>query len=129
MKQRLIPLAAASLLTAAAASGVHAQAAGNAAAGKAVFTQQCALCHSAVAGQEGAAPSLFGVVGRPAASERGFTSYTAALKASKLTWTPATLNRFLSGPGQLVPGTAMPITLAAPADRANVIAYLATLKK
>jgi cytochrome c len=128
MRRVLIPLAAASFLTATAASA-HAQAAGNVAAGKLLFNQQCMLCHSADAGKEGAAPSLYGVVGRAAASERGFTSYTAALKGSKLTWTRANLNKFLSGPAQLVPGTAMPITLASPADRANVIAYLATLKK
>jgi cytochrome c2 len=111
------------------ATGAHAQAAGDPVKGKLVFTQQCTLCHAAAAGQEGAAPSLFGVVGRPAASEKGFTSYTAALKNLKLTWTKANLNKFLSGPAQMAPGTAMPITLASPADRANVIAYLATLKK
>jgi cytochrome c len=125
----LITLAAAGLLTANAASGAQAQAAGDAAKGKLLFSQQCMLCHSDVAGKEGAAPSLFGVVGRTAASDPGFTNYTAALKASKLTWTRPNLNKFLSGPGDLVPGTAMPINLASPADRANVIAYLATLKK
>jgi cytochrome c len=129
MRQSLIRLATmAGALTVFMAAGAHAQA-GNAAQGKTLFTQQCMLCHSPVAGQEGQAPSLFGVVGRKAASDPGFTSYTAALKTSGLTWTPANLNKFLGGPAQMVPGTAMPITLASPADRANVIAYLATLKK
>jgi cytochrome c len=123
----LISLAAAGALTA-SAGGAHAQASGAAAAGKLVFTAQCMLCHSTVVGQEGAAPSLYGVVGRKAASEAGFKSYTPALKASKLVWTKANLNKFLSGPAQLVPGTAMPITLPSPQDRANVIAYLASLK-
>ena len=129
MRTSLISLAAAGLLTAAAASGAHAQAAGDAAKGKALFNTQCMLCHSTVAGQEIQAPSLYGVVGRKAASDAGFTSYSPALKSSKLVWTKANLNKFLSGPGQLVPGTAMPITLGAAADRANVIAYLASLKK
>ncbi len=102
--------------------------AGNAVQGKAMFTQQCMLCHSAAAGQEGAAPSLFGVVGRKAASDPGFTGYSHALKASNLVWTQANLNTFLSGPAKLVPGTAMPITVNAPQDRANIIAYLASLK-
>jgi len=125
MTPRLLTLAAAglSMLTAAA----HAQ--GVAAQGKTLFNQQCMLCHSTVAGQEGQAPSLFGVVGRKAASDAGFLTYTAALKASKLTWTRANLDKFLSGPAQLVPGTAMPITLSSPQDRANVIAYLASLSK
>jgi cytochrome c len=97
--------------------------------GKAIFDQQCKLCHSTVAGQEINAPSLYGVVGRKAAGDPSFQSYSAALKASKLVWTPPNLNKFLAGPAQMVPGTAMPITLSSPADRTNVIAYLATLKK
>ena len=129
MRTSLFRLAAACLLTAATASGAHAQAAGDAAKGKVLFNAQCMLCHSAVAGQEIQAPSLFGVVGRKAASDPGFASYSPALKASKLIWTKANLGKFLSGPGQLVPGTAMPITLADPTQRHDVIAYLASLKK
>jgi len=85
-------------------------------------------CHATKAGQEGAAPSLYGVVGRVSGSEPGF-SYTPAIKAAHLTWTPAKLDTFLSGPAKLVPGTAMPITLADPGQRHDVIAYLASLKK
>ncbi len=124
MYLRTFALAVAATLIAAGA----AQAGGDPAKGKLVFNQQCMLCHSAVAGQEGAAPSLFGVVGRKAASDAHFPSYSKALKASGLTWTTAQLETFLSGPGKLVPGTAMPITLAKPQDRDDVVAYLATLK-
>ncbi len=118
-------LLAVGALALAAATGAEAQ---SVAKGGAIFKQQCNLCHSAVAGQELAAPSLFGVVGRKAASDPHFTSYTPALKASKLVWTPANLDKFLSGPATLVPGTAMPITLANPQDRRDVVAYLASLK-
>ena len=107
-----------------AASG----AAGDPVKGKAMFTQQCMLCHSATAGLEGAAPSLFGVVGRKAASDPGYSGYSHALKGSGLTWTRANLDTFLSGPAKLVPGTAMPITVNQAQDRANVISYLASLK-
>lgn len=124
MTQRLLAFAAAAALMAAGAA--HAQ---DAAKGKVLFNAQCSLCHSANPGQEGAAPSLFGVVGRRAGSDPGFTAYTSAIKASGKVWTPATLNVFLSGPAKYIPGTAMPITLANPDDRRNVIAYLATLKK
>ncbi len=96
--------------------------------GAAAFKQQCVACHATKAGQEGAAPSLYGVVGRVSGSEPGF-SYTPAIKAAHLTWTPAKLDTFLSGPAKLVPGTAMPITLADPGQRHDVIAYLASLKK
>ena len=126
MSLRILQLAA---IAAVAAAPLSAQAAGDPVKGKALFNQQCGLCHSAFAGAEGAAPSLFGVVGRKAASDTGYPAYSKALKASGLTWKPASLDKFLSGPAKLVPGTNMPITLAAPTDRQNVIAYLATLKK
>ena len=125
---RVLGLAAAGLALC-AAGAASAQAAGDAAKGKTIFDQQCKTCHSNVAGQEIAAPSLFGVVGRKAGSDPGFKAYTPAIKASNVVWTQPNLNRFLSGPGDMIPGTAMPITLASPADRANVIAYLASLKK
>jgi len=117
------------IMTAAATLAVSgaAHAAADPVKGKALFNVQCSLCHSAST-EEGAAPSLLGVVGRKAGSDPAFPAYTKALKASGLTWTPATLDTFLSGPTKLVPGTAMPISLAKPLDRANVIAYLATLR-
>ena len=75
--------------------------AADAGAGKAVFTQ-CTACHAYKPGAVGvAAPNLYGVVGRKAASTS--FSYSAALKASKLTWDAATLNTFLKAPGKLVP--------------------------
>ncbi len=97
--------------------------------GKALFNQQCSLCHSATAGLEGQAPSLYGVVGRKAGGDPGFTAYSPAIKASKMVWKPATLDAFLSGPAKLIPGTAMPITVASPDARHDIVAYLATLKK
>ncbi len=101
----------------------HAQ---DATAGKAVFTQ-CTACHAYKPGQVGvAAPNLVGVVGRKAASTA--FGYSAALKASKLTWDKATLNKFLQAPYKLVPGTRMVIAITNDTQRANLIAYLATLK-
>jgi cytochrome c len=113
----------------AAGSATAASPAGNVAKGRAVFDQQCSLCHSALPGQEGAAPSLNGVVGRKAAADPGFPAYSRALKASGLTWDAATLDHFLANPSAMVRGTAMPISLPAEADRRNVIAYLASLKR
>ena len=125
-----IPLmtAAAAVVLCAGVAQAASGPAGDPVKGKAMFTQQCMLCHSAAAGQEGAAPSLFGVVKRKAASEPGYPGYSRALKASGLTWTKANLDAFLSGPAKLIPGTAMPITVNQAQDRANVISYLASLK-
>ena len=102
---------------------------GDAAAGRGAFAARCGLCHSAGpgVGEAGQGPPLAGVVGRRAASAPDF-DYTAALKASHLTWTPANLDRFLAGPSKLVPGTAMPVAVGDAKTRADLIAYLASVK-
>ena len=102
---------------------------GDSASGAAIFKQQCSLCHSVDPGVENAAPNLRGVVGRKAAGDPKFTAYTPAIKASKVVWKTATLDGFLSGPAKMIPGTAMPISLADPKQRHDVIAYLASVKK
>ena len=115
---------------AAASAALSAAAApGDAAAGAQAFAARCGLCHSAGpgVGEAGQGPPLAGVVGRRAAGAPGF-DYTAALKASHLTWTPANLDRFLAGPSKLVPGTAMPVAVSDAKVRADLIAYLATVK-
>ncbi len=96
----------------------------DATAGRRIFQQQCALCHSAQPNDNGGAqgPNLFRVFGRRAAADPAF-SYTRALRAAHLTWDAATLDRFLSSPGALVPGTAMVISLPDDQQRQNVIAY------
>jgi len=98
-------------------------------AGKAVFRAQCALCHSAEPGDNGGAqgPNLNGVFGRHSASNSAF-GYTAALKASGLTWDAATLNRFLTSPTTVVPGSAMVIPVPDNNERANLIAYFQAVK-
>jgi cytochrome c len=115
----MLGLAGAAMLTAAPAS---AQAGPN---GENLFKMRCAACHSVVAGKTSVlAPNLNGVVGRKAAST-GF-NYSAALKASGLTWTPANLDKWLQGPMKLVPGTRMVIMVPNPAERAALIGYLKT---
>jgi cytochrome c len=104
-----------------------ARADGDAAAGKAVFNK-CALCHTIDPAKKGLGPTLFGVVGRHSASVEGF-SYSEAMKAANKTWDEATLDVYLTDPKALVPGTKMIFPgLPKTEDRANVIAYLSTLK-
>lgn len=105
---------------------------GDAARGKAFFQVSCAVCHSPELGPDNLVimkqgPSLVGVVGRPAGSLSHF-NYTKAIRQSGLTWDPATLYRFLANPMVVVPGTIMPIPVADTGHRADVIAYLETLK-
>jgi glucose/arabinose dehydrogenase/cytochrome c2 len=106
--------------------------AGDATRGRAYFQVACALCHSAELGQGDTViikqgPSLVGVLGRPVASLPHFT-YTQALKGSGYTWDAATLDHFLTSPMMAVPGTTMPMPVPDAQSRADVIAYLSTLK-
>ena len=96
-------------------------------AGKTVFGK-CALCHTVDPAKKNIGPTLFGVVGRHSASVEGYT-YSPAMKAIDKTWDEATLEVYLTKPQDFVPGTKMTFAgLPNPEDRANLIAYLATLK-
>jgi cytochrome c len=100
----------------------------DAAAGGVTFKQRCQACHTVTSGQPATiAPNLAGVAGRKAGSTA--FNYSAALKSSGLTWNKATLDTFLAGPGKLVPGTRMLVAIPDPKQRADVVAYLGSLKK
>jgi len=103
---------------------------GSAERGKILFQQNCALCHSTGlpgAPLTGQGPLLAGVMGRPAASLPNF-GYTKALQASGIIWNVASVDKFLSGPGAMVPGTLMVAVVPQSADRADLIAFLGTLR-
>jgi cytochrome c len=104
----------------AAQSSLH----GNAERGKALY-QGCSGCHSIDENDIG--PKHRGVVGRRAGTVPDY-AYSAALKGSGVVWDEVTLDRWLTNPSAMVPGTKMFFLLAKPQDRADVIAYLATLK-
>jgi len=87
--------------------------------------KECELCHNLGKGQGAKiGPDLYGVVGRPVASEAGF-NYSAALKAKGGTWTFDALNTWLTNPRADVPGTLMTFAgISNEHQRADVIAYL-----
>ena len=106
---------------------LEAHAAGDAGRGREVFAQECSECHSVREGKNKKGPSLFAVAGRQAASVAD-ASYSDALKASGIRWTPEQLDAYLSAPKKLVPGGKMKYDgLADAAARADLLAYLATL--
>ena len=115
----MVRVALATVLTVAALAGPAA------ADGAKTFLLQCGTCHQAKSSPMG--PSLAGVAGRKIASLADFT-YSPALKAKDGAWTDANLDSFLSGPAKFAPGTRMPVSLPAAADRTAVIGYLKTLK-
>ena len=69
------------------------------------------------------------MVGRKSATDKGYPAYSKSMKSLNVTWAPASLDKFLSEPTKMAPGTAMPINVPSAQDRKNVIAYLASLKK
>ena len=98
--------------------------AGDAVRGARAF-KQCMACHSINNDEHLTGPSLAHVWNRRAASTEGFQRYSDALKSSNLTWTDATLNKWLANPAQLVPGTSMTFPgIKDPSQRQDLIAYL-----
>jgi cytochrome c len=98
------------------------------AAGQQVFKTQCGICHATTEGKNGLGPTLFGVVGRRAGGVPDF-NYTADHKKLGITWTAATLNKYLANPRAMVPDTTMIYPgLTDNVQRADLVAYLATLR-
>lgn len=118
----LLPLSAVALL--AMATALPAAPAAPGPDGAMLFRQRCAGCHTVVPGARGViGPNLSGLVGRKAASTT-FT-YSPALKASKLVWNRANLDRYLTAPNKLVPGTRMVIAVSDAKQRAAILDFLA----
>jgi cytochrome c len=87
--------------------------------------KKCQTCHTFNKGEPNrVGPNLYGVVGRPRASEAGF-NYSAAMKAKGGNWTIDELNKFLTNPRSYIPGTLMSFAgLPRGSERADVIAFL-----
>jgi cytochrome c len=95
-----------------------------AADGRKIFQLQCGTCHlpkSALVG-----PSLVGVANRPIAGLSDY-AYSPALKGKPGNWTDENLDAYLASPRKFAPGTRMPGSWPAAADRAAVIAYMKTM--
>lgn len=115
------------IIAAVGSTASAARADGDPALGKTAFNK-CAACHSIKEGENKIGPSLHGIVGRPAHSIAGF-SYSEPMKAYNVTWDAPTLDHYLADPRGTVPGTKMIFPgLKKDDERANVIAYLETLK-
>ena len=96
--------------------------------GATVF-QRCAICHSNTKGAPAKiGPNLFGIVGRKAGTEANF-SYSAAMKASGITWTPDKLEAYVQHPQVVVPGNRMAFAgITRKEDAEELVEYLETLK-
>jgi cytochrome c len=108
--------------------GSVARADGDAARGQTKFGD-CAACHKLEAGANNVGPSLHGIFTRKAGEIADFR-YSPAMKRSGISWTPETLDKFISDPQGMVPANRMPYAgMASVSDRADLIAYLENATK
>lgn len=128
------------LIAAAFAAGlgspVHAQddaaAAGDAAAGEALFARSCRACHQVGPdARNGAGPALQGIIGEEIASAEGFR-YSPAFMEKKeegFVWTEEHLAEYLANPRAYIPGNRMAFPgLRNEDDINNMVAYLETFE-
>jgi cytochrome c len=128
MKKFLLPASATALIGAVALVPALTPAGAAGPDGAALFRQRCASCHSvAPAAKSPLGPNLSGIVGRKSAAAQ--FNYSPAMKNANVTWTRANLDRYLSGPTRMVPGTRMVITVSDPVQRAAILDYLQGAKK
>ena len=100
------------------------------AAGQALFDKTCANCHSVHAGVNKVGPTLFDIVDRPIASVPGY-DYSKKMRSVARdwkVWNEKRLGDYLTNPRQVLHGVKMFFAVPEAADRADVIAYLNTLK-
>ena len=97
-----------------------AHAAGDATHGAQVY-KTCGICHSFE--KNGAGPKHAGVFGRTAGTVPDYR-YSPALSKSGIVWNDATLDKWLTDPQALVPGSKMFFAVDDAKDRADVIEYL-----
>jgi cytochrome c len=135
MKKIAIALSAAALVTMAGQSAYAA----DAAAGEKIVATKCGSCHTHdTTGKHKVGPNLFGVVDRAPASAEGY-KYSKGFEeaaAKGFSWDGGHLDKYLTDPtaflrevsGDYKARSKMTFKLASEEDRANVIAYLETLK-
>jgi cytochrome c len=112
--------AVAALIGAAASLEALANVTGDVGRGEELY-QGCQDCHSIEKNEVG--PMHEGVVGRTAGTVPGY-NYSRALQNSKIVWTEDNLDKWLTNPSQMVPGTKMFYAVQDAQDRADIIAFL-----
>jgi cytochrome c len=91
--------------------------------------KQCQACHTfEKGGPNRVGPNLWNIVGSARGEDRGGFNFSTAMKTKGGTWTYDELDKFLAGPREYIPGTAMTFAgIQNEQQRADVINYLHTL--
>ena len=124
----LAPIAGLIGLCVACSTPVGSRPIGRADIGQRLYEDNCLECHAVDHHRIG--PLHQGVMGRIAGTAPGY-DYSTGLKRlgrAGLRWTPDTLDRWLTNPDAFVQNQQMDFNVPDPQDRADLIAYLATLK-
>ncbi len=90
-----------------------------------ILSFACQACHTLGEG-EGAllGPNLFGLFGRASARSGDFT-YSDAMRAADIIWTPEALDAWLGNPDEFLPGNNMVFAgYSSAQDRRDLIAFL-----
>jgi cytochrome c len=92
--------------------------------GAALFTQQCATCHTLDPSEPlRQGPPLYKILGRQAGKAAGF-DYSRGLANADFAWDEATLDRWLANPQAMIPDAFMSYRQSKPETRAAIITYL-----
>jgi cytochrome c len=98
--------------------------------GKAVFQKTCANCHTIEIGLNKVGPTLWAVVGRPVASvpDYDYSTKMRSMRSTWKVWNDKHLDAYLTHPRELLHGVKMFYAVPDGQTRADVIAYLKTLR-
>jgi cytochrome c2 len=94
--------------------------------GRDLFLRQCLGCHAFACNKEG--PRLGGLFGRKAGTAEGYDGYSQGLRDLGTEWSGETLDKWLTDPGKIVPGSVMALNgkVEDAANRRKIIAFLKT---
>jgi len=101
--------------------------------GAAQFMKSCGVCHTVDPKAElRQGPNLATVVGRTAGTLAEYPTYSKAMKeagAGGLVWNPETIDKWISGPADMIPNTNMFYQQPDPDKRKIIIDYLTRVSK
>ena len=92
--------------------------------GATLFKQQCATCHTLNTNETARqGPTLAGVYGRKAGTIEGY-HYTPGYQTSELVWNDENLDKYLTNPQAMLPGSTMAYRQSKPDVRRKIIDFL-----